>query len=245
MSDSSAAILALFAPSTLVSTSLFLFLVLLMIYRGSMHPDVRARYGKAKSILFFVITSTVLIGWFAVVALLGSKDLFAANLLFVPNIAIGFFILFQILQWVYKSQMVWDVARNIPVHWYVGVQTYRIVGVGFLILYSQNVLPAFFAIPAGVGDIIVGVLAPFVAWLYWRGVSYAKNLTLLWNKAGILDLIIAIGSGVLIFPRPIQWVPSEISTEPIALFPLVVVPLFAVPLALILHLFTHKILKKR
>lgn len=243
MSDSSTAILALFAPSTLISTSLFLFLVLLMLYRGSTHPRVRAQYGKVKSILFFVTTSTVLIGWFAAVTLWGSRDFFAANSLFVPNIAIGFFILFQLLQWAYKSKMVWEIARSIPVHWFVAVQTYRIVGVGFLVLYSQDVLPAFFAIPAGVGDILVGVLAPPVAWMCWRGVSYAKKVALLWNKLGILDLVIALSVGVLAFPRPIQFVPSEISTEPIALFPLVVVPLFAVPLALMLHLFTHKILK--
>jgi hypothetical protein len=40
----------------------------------------------------------------------------------------------------------------------------RIVGVLFLIVMAQGYLSAAFALPAGLGDIAIGVAAPFGGW---------------------------------------------------------------------------------
>jgi hypothetical protein len=47
--------------------------------------------------------------------------------------------------------------------------TLRVVGVLFLIVMAQGHLPAAFALPAGLGDIAIGVAAPFVARRLARG----------------------------------------------------------------------------
>ena len=57
-----------------------------------------------------------------------------------------------------------------PQSWVVGVQFYRVLGVIFLLLNAQGRLPSLFALPAGAGDIAVGLLAPIVALAYARGV---------------------------------------------------------------------------
>jgi hypothetical protein len=48
-------------------------------------------------------------------------------------------------------------------------QTLRVVGVAFLVVLALGKLPAGFAIPAGLGDIAVGVAAPLVARRLARG----------------------------------------------------------------------------
>src|SRR5215217_3098900 len=51
--------------------------------------------------------------------------------------------------------------------------TLRVVGVLFLIVMAQGHLPAVFALPAGLGDIAIGVAAPFVALQLARGTGHA------------------------------------------------------------------------
>src|SRR5260370_19026625 len=44
------------------------------------------------------------------------------------------------------------------------VQSWRILGITFVMLQAYGVLPTIFALPAGYGDITIGATAPFVAW---------------------------------------------------------------------------------
>ena len=55
-------------------------------------------------------------------------------------------------------------------------------------------LPGLFAWPAGLGDVLVGVLAPVVAIAYARGPGENEDLVSAWNFFGIVDLIVAIPS---------------------------------------------------
>jgi hypothetical protein len=107
--------------------------------------------------------------------------------------------------------------------------TLRVVGVLFLILMAQGHLPAAFALPAGLGDIAIGVAAPFVARRLAsdRGRAGAVRF----NVLGILDLIVAGVIGFLLL-GPIEVTPS---TEPLTLLPLALIPTAAVPLAVALH----------
>lgn len=59
-------------------------------------------------------------------------------------------------------------------------------------------LPAVFAVPAGVGDFLVGLTAPLVAVSLLRkrkAVVWAAAIT--WNALGITDLVYAVTLGVL------------------------------------------------
>jgi len=106
----------------------------------------------------------------------------------------------------------------------------RVVGVSFLIVMSLGHLPAAFAMSAGLGDIAIGVAAPFVALQLSRGTGQAGAV--LFNVLGMLDLLVAGTLGFLLF-RLVEVTPS---TAPLFLLPLALIPTVAVPLALTLHI---------
>jgi len=108
--------------------------------------------------------------------------------------------------------------------------TLRVVGVVFLLVMALGHLPAVFALPAGLGDIAIGVAAPLVARRLAHGGGHAMAVR--FNLLGILDLAVAITAGFLAY-RPLDVIPS---TEPLTLLPLVLIPTTAVPLAVALHI---------
>jgi hypothetical protein len=56
--------------------------------------------------------------------------------------------------------------QAIPQSWLIGIQLYRVLGVIFRLLKAQGRLPSLFALPAGAGDVAVGLLAPVGARLH-------------------------------------------------------------------------------
>ena len=114
-------------------------------------------------------------------------------------------------------------------------QTVRVVGVSFLIMMVVGQLPAVFAVPAGLGDIAVGLAAPAVARQLARGGPRAHRRGMVFNILGIVDLLVAVGIGFLagLSPHPAFTVTP--STQALGLFPLVLIPVTAVPLAFALH----------
>jgi hypothetical protein len=113
-------------------------------------------------------------------------------------------------------------------------QIFRVVGVNFLVVMALGKLPAVFALPAGLGDIAIGVEAIFVARSLRRGV--VSRRTVWFNILGLVDLVVALGIGVTAAPGVAHLLSLTPSTEQIALLPLVLVPTTVVPLAVALHL---------
>jgi hypothetical protein len=113
-------------------------------------------------------------------------------------------------------------------------QTFRVVGGVFLIVAALGELPAVFAVPAGIGDIAIGVAAPVVAWRLSRGGG--RRGAVWFNVLGILDLAVAVGIGFLAAPGPANVLTTTPSTDAVTMLPLVLIPTTAVPLALVLHL---------
>ena len=123
----------------------------------------------------------------------------------------------------YSKQMQYNKTTSIL----IAVHTWRILGIAFLWGMTQGILDPAFAIPAGVGDILIGVTAiPFAIFL-WRGYSWSKYAVVVWSVLGIADLINAVSLGLIIN--------SDFSTSTMATFPWILVPTVGVPLALALH----------
>lgn len=192
-------------------------------------------------------TYPVLVGlivWYGVVLIAGRLGFFAARPLFTPNIIFAFIILAILMKKALSLPSLQEVFAKTPLHWIFAVQTFRVMGVGFLTLYSMKVLPGEFAIPTGLGDVFIGVTAPLVAYLYAQGKSYSTLVAAVWNYLGIADLAMSITLGILTYPEPLRVIPTTVSNLPIALYPLVIIPVFAVPLSLLLHLFSLRALKR-
>lgn len=61
----------------------------------------------------------------------------------------------------------WFLAKALSEQWLVGLQVVRATGGVFLIEMARGTLPGIFAYPAGVGDLLVAVVA-MVVLLRWR-----------------------------------------------------------------------------
>jgi hypothetical protein len=117
----------------------------------------------------------------------------------------------------------------------LGIQAWRFAGLGFLALYTYHVLPGTFAWPAGLGDIAIGLTAPLLLVALIRRPGFAATKTFVgWNLLGVLDLMVAVGTGALGSALATGTV-GEITTRPMAELPLVLIPGFLVPIFIMLH----------
>jgi hypothetical protein len=112
-------------------------------------------------------------------------------------------------------------------------QYFRVEGVAFLLVMALGALPAAFALPAGLGDIAIGLEAIYIARSIRRGVVGRRAVW--FNVLGLLDLVVATAIGVTAAPGVAHVLSLSPSTAQIALLPLVLIPTTVVPLAVALH----------
>jgi len=122
----------------------------------------------------------------------------------------------------------------------IAAQTFRVIGGVFLIAWIGGTLPGGFALPAAIGDVAVGLTAPFVATAIAR--RRPLNVARVWNILGTADLIIAVTLGVLHAGPPLGLLAGPITTNAVAHYPMSLIPTFGVPLALLLHIRTFRAL---
>jgi hypothetical protein len=127
------------------------------------------------------------------------------------------------------------VVDEIPLHWMIGLQLYRAAGFVFLVEWWLGALPGAFALPAGIGDMAIGLAAPFVATRLERGSPRAREMAIRWNALGIADLVVAVAMGLLTTPGPLHILALNSSSRAITTLPLVLVPTIAVPFSFLLH----------
>lgn len=175
--------------------------------------------------------------WLLLVASLGAAGIFVGAPGQPPlPMAIGVaapLVLF--FAWLRLSQSFRDFVLSLDLRLVAAMQGWRWAGMGFLSLYAHKVLPAVFALPAGLGDMAIGVTAPWIVLSLVRQPGFAaRGAFIRWNLLGILDLVIAISIGALsaFFATG---APGEISAAPMATLPLLLIPAFLVPLFLMLH----------
>lgn len=125
----------------------------------------------------------------------------------------------------------------------IAAQTGRVVGVVFVVGWLAGTLPAGFALPAGLGDIAIGLAAPFVARAVAQGRPGHRRLAWIWSVLGVTDLVIALTSGALHGRSPIGLLAGPLTTDAMARYPLSLIPTFLVPIALMLHLATFRRLR--
>jgi hypothetical protein len=90
-----------------------------------------------------------------------------------------------------------DFVLRIDLRLLTAVQCWRVLGGMFLVLYAFDLLPGVFAFPAGLGDLAVGLAAPFALLAMVRSApTWRRQMTCLYI-AGLVDFAGAVGTGVL------------------------------------------------
>ena len=118
----------------------------------------------------------------------------------------------------------------------LAMQAWRFAGFGFLALQAHAILPAYFAWPAGVGDMAIGLTAPLMMAVLIRRPEFASSGGfVIWNLLGMLDLVVAVSVGA-VGSFLLASSDTTITTIPMAGMPLVLIPAFLVPLFLMMHI---------
>ena len=116
------------------------------------------------------------------------------------------------------------------------IQAWRVVGASFLFGWSLNFLPAVFVLPAALGDIAVGIAAPFAAIALAKGLPTGKRKAWIIVWAGLIDFLFALIFGVL----SREGAPLQFEGEPfsniLSSVPYGMIPNFVVPSFIILHI---------
>jgi hypothetical protein len=217
----------------LIFRALVTIIALGLIWLGAarMPASARSRYTTAG------VLSVVFIGWEAAASYLGAANAyFASTDTAVPTVLFGLLIplaVAAIALW--QSESVARLVSAIPLHWLVAAQVYRVAGGIFLVLWAAGRMPWQFALPAGAGDVVTGIVAVVVAAQLARNAVGALRATYAWCLFGIADLVVAMTMGAMTSPGRPHLLAFDAPNLLISSYPLIMVPTFGVPLALMLH----------
>jgi hypothetical protein len=216
--------------------SLSLGLIAFIIAAGS-HAAQKTTWSGVASIFSTLVAASGLLIWIGLTIVLATQREIGPHLpflLFGPPIALALALAF--------SSDMRELIDAIPIDWAVGraVQPSRIiVGALFIGAWYQGLLPAVFALVAGSGEILAGLLALRVRQMILKRRRLPRKTILAWNCFGASDFIIAAGAASLA---------GYFGTAATALeqFPFALVPGFLVPIALMTHVvvFRHLILTR-
>ncbi|MHB8455628.1 MAG: hypothetical protein ACYDDO_13275 [Acidiferrobacterales bacterium] len=175
--------------------------------------------------------------WFVLVTVLASTGAFNyPDGLGAPGLGLAVAVPMIVLTvGVIRSPRLRRVLHGIPLPVLIGVHVIRILGVLFLILWGLGRLSAPFAPAAGWGDVFAGIAAAPVAWLVYRRGASVRSVVWIWNTFGFLDLVSAIGLGVISAPGPTQLLLAAPGTAIMTSLPWLLIPAFLVPLLASIH----------
>lgn len=130
----------------------------------------------------------------------------------------------------------------VPHSWIVGVQVGRLMGFLVLSLGLSGLLPMAFAGPAGWGDAITGMAAPFVAYALYRRMPGAMLAAWVWNIFGFGDLINVGLLAAQTTPGTSAYDPALGDNSGFSLFPTGLLQVLYAPIFILLHLFSMRAL---
>jgi hypothetical protein len=104
----------------------------------------------------------------------------------------------------------------------------RFIGIYFLVLFQRGELPRAFALPAGIGDIIVATMALPVVFAPLPDAARLRAIVI-WNVVGFVDLVLVVVSAA----RIVLSAPLELRA--LTHLPLSLLPTFLVPLLIATH----------
>src|SRR6266540_3596182 len=132
-----------------------------------------------------------------------------------------------------------DFILGADIRFVAAIEAWRWGGLGMLLLYANGVLPGLFALPAGLGDMAIGITAPWIVISLVRNPLFAGSRRfVIWNILGIADFVVAVSTATLssgAFPGIIALI-GNVTTSPMTRLPLVLIPAFMVPFFTMLHL---------
>lgn len=143
-----------------------------------------------------------------------------------------------------RSKYIGSVLDATPPSWLIGLQVYRVLGGIFLVNWARGDMPGAFALPAGIGDVAVGLLALPAALCADTGTHAGRQVGVWWNLLGLADFAVAVGMGMMTSPGRFQVFALDHPNALIGTFPTVMIPAFAVPSSILMHALSLRQLRR-
>jgi hypothetical protein len=198
----------------------------------------RTEFSPNKRVIVWLSVAIPFTLWLAVVWNLAVNDFFQPipGVVRPPRLPIAIFLPVIIgLVLLLRSKSIAAFLDATPAPWLVALQVYRIFGGIFLVNWVHGTVAGPFAWPAGVGDILTGIMALPVALQLASGAEGGRRAAMAWNIFGLLDFAVAITMGTLSSPGPLQILGLDIPASLAGTYPTVLIPAFAVPSSILLH----------
>jgi len=139
-----------------------------------------------------------------------------------------------------SSKKTGELLKNIPTHWMIYVQSFRILmEVILLLLFVEKIIPVQMTFEGRNFDILVGITALITGTGVMKNKISPKGI-IAWNMFGLILLANIVIVAVLSTPLPIRTFMNEPANTVIAYFPFVWLAGFVVPVAYSLHVFSIK-----
>jgi hypothetical protein len=188
----------------------------------------RAGLGRKRAALLAGAAAVLLGGWFTATALIAAHGWYR-TLPWLPVAAAGFLgtlLMLSRIPVVARALAAPGMASRL-----VSPHSFRVAGVFFLCYLALGGLPALFALPAGLGDITAGIVAPLVAYRLAQGTG--RRAALWFNTFGLTELTVAVTLGALTGFQLLNVTPSSAA---ISELPLALITTADVPLLFALHI---------
>lgn len=108
----------------------------------------------------------------------------------------------------------------------------RFIGIYFLFLFQRGELPRAFALPAGIGDLIIATMALPVAFAPLAA-EPRRRAVAIWNVAGLVDILLVVASAARLTAAD----PAQLRA--MTHLPLSLLPTFLVPLLIATHVIIY------
>jgi hypothetical protein len=143
---------------------------------------------------------------------------------------------------IYRSPALRATVLSLDTGVLVILHSWRVPGLGFLLLYAHDVLPGLFAWLAGAGDALAALGATLIGIRLLCGESVSVRTLKAWNSFGLLDFVIAVTAGTALRSA---WFGDKTNTDVMASLPLSLIPTLIVPACVITHLIIFLLLRHK
>jgi len=193
----------------------------------------RASFTPNQLAVFITVAAVIFGGWFAVALPFTRSGIFnvPAELGDPPYVLMFLFggaVLIWALAWL--TPLGRRMTDAIPLGAIAAFQIPRIMGGLFLIGWAVGDIPALFALPAGLGDILAGIAGWQASRALANGAPNARYLLARATFIGIVDFFFAVLFGIITSPGFAHLyaldAPNIINDYPLAMFPGFFVPIF-------------------
>ena len=181
----------------------------------------------------------ILVAWFAAAWVIGTERVLMnesgallAPIVLTAALPVAAFLAFYVLSTRFRGFVLSQDIRTLTM-----LQHWRVIGFAFLPLTFFGVLPGVFGWPAGLGDVAIGLAAPFVVARIARDPAWAASAGLVrYQLLGLLDFVVAIATAGLTAGAFPSLIADGVTSAPLDVWPLNLFPSFIVPIFIILHL---------